>query len=245
MIIQKKQTIFLFLILLSVGFYSCQESEFDSLENSEEGYLGTTENNSIKQDVLENIDVLELPDISEPVYHMSYDASLTEEEAFAKFKVDEAKFLDEYSKHSKKGVSTEWWFIVYLETGVQTDNQTNGRSSLYTSFKTDKGYVGANYSLPNAGKTKGAKDFYGFRAYYPMKPVHWVQLICTQLSLIGTDGWFPKVFNVAATNINQSVPAVGATRINAKPNVWLDSHSSSGTSYYWNCNSSQRGLLAF
>lgn len=244
MITLNKLMAVLFVIVLSLGLYSCQESELESLENSEEGFESITGNSDSELEVVEDVEVLELPGLREPIFHASYDGSLSEEEALARYKVDEAKFLKEYVKNHK-GVSTEWFYRINLRTGTQSNNETNGKVSVYVRFKTDKGYLGQRYTLPNAGRYKGRWDWYTADTYYPGQAVRWVQVYCAQLALQGTDAWFPTNFVVGSGSWYQNVPATGNSRILKEPNVWLDSNTSSGWDTYWTCDSRYRGLLSF
>jgi len=238
----KKLSVYALIISLSIGLFSCEKSEIETSESSleEEGFKSTTGNSDTESLQFETLEG-EIQMEAKPLIIKYYPESFTEEEATAQFEKDSKHLMEEYRK---KGVSTEWFYRVNIRTGTQSNNTTNGRVSSYVRFRTDKGYVSQRYTLPNAGRNPGWV-YYVADTYYPGKAVSWVEIHCTQLALRGTDAWFPTNYNVGAGSWFQNVPATGNTRINASPNVWLDSNCSTCWDTYWTCNSSLRQRLNF
>jgi len=219
---------------LAVGFTSCQKSELNETEsteniNQEEGFRSVTGNSDSEVEEISK---------EKPIYHVTYKGNLTSEEAEARFEKDAAKFMAEYKK-SHRGVSTEWFYRIATRTGTQTHNDTDADVYGRVTFQTDKGFRNPGWvELDNFGndRERGDWDFYIFRATYPGQAVSWVEAECAQLALRGTDGWFVTRFYAQVYTSIQTLPSTGYSRIISSPNVWLDNASSSGWDYYTNCS---------
>jgi hypothetical protein len=222
------------IMTLTIGFVSCEKSELDSSDNTEaftqeEGFKSTTGNSNSK---LENISP------EKPVFHMTYEGSLSKKEANTKFEVDAARFMKKY-KNNNRAVSTEWFYSISTGTGTQTYNDTNANVWGKVTFQTDKGYRDAGWvKLDNPGNERGRGDwdFYIFRTTYPGEAVSWVETECATLTLEGTDGWFVTHFNAQVYESIQTLPASGNSGIISMPNIWLDNNTIRVWDSYTNCN---------
>lgn len=230
---------YLMLIALALFIGSCEKSELNvetPVLQQEEGFKSLTGNSDSK---LQNLSD------EKPIFYMKYKGNLTEEEANARFAIDEQAFMKEYKKNNK-GVSTEWFYRIVTHTGTQTNNDTDANVWGRVQFKTNKGNRNAGWKeLDNFGddREKGDWDYYVFRTSYPGQAVSWVEVDRACLALQGKDGWFVTHFYAQVYPSIQSISSTGYSRIISTPNVWLDNSTSSGWDYY--CNGNDVGRLNF
>ena len=177
---------------------------------------------------------------AEVVFHKSYDAELSEEEAAALWERDVKQFKKESAQNKVNGVSTEFFFGLEIWSGTQTHNGTNGYAGFYGAFETDQGLVISQFvELNTEGElgddAGGISDFYLVKVIIeePNDPISFVRAQWANLWLHGTDGWFVKRFSVYVEDQLQSVPASGrGSLIVHRINKWLDNETSDGWDVY-------------
>lgn len=227
-----------FVAIISISFFltSCEKTDDIVKEDSivkEEGNMSTT-NNDTKIFIDENEEVLE------PVMHMRFSDNLTKKEANAKWDIEVDKYITKYKLENpqlaERGVSTELFFRVRTKTGSQTDNDTDATVRSRLNFASNIGNLTTGWiGLDNFGddREKGDLDYYLFKVKINNSSISWARARYAQLALQGTDGWFPKWFDILIYDHDQSVPASGDSYIISNPNVWLDNSKSSDWDYYY------------
>jgi len=163
---------------------------------------------------------------------------MSKEEVDAQWEKMVTEYMSTVEKQelNDRGVSTEWFYTIKTRTGTQTHNDTDGDVYAYVNFNTSRGGVTQGGYLDNFwsnDREKGDWDAYLIRTYYPGQAVSWVQARWGQISLRGTDGWFPTDFDVHIYTSDQTVSATGYSRFYSAPNVWLDNSSSGGWDSYY------------
>ncbi|EZH75153.1 hypothetical protein ATO12_10540 [Aquimarina atlantica] len=206
---------------------SCEKSTVDAEvvnANEKEGFMSTTGNSNviITDDQSEAI---------QPIIHMSFSAETSKSEALAKFDEAIAKYHSKNNNENKgsvfSGPTKPWYYRVVTVTGKYQDTGsnhcgTNGSVRLDVGFLTDAGeIVKHNMKLDNPGndREEGAFDYYylGLNLPYDIK---WIEINAALIRLKGTDGWFLKEIDIVSTGDEDY------TRLNSKPNLWLDSSAS-------------------
>lgn len=219
---------YVFVIACTLVLLSCDKPILSTEPNTQvdlEGYNSTTGNS---ETVLEKKNL----EISVPLLHAHFDKVLSKEETGALFDQMVTKYMKSYER-TGKGVSTEWFYKIRTYTGTQTNNGTDGEVIGLVNFSTDKGDVTRYTFLNNPGDDReGGWDLYFIRTAIAGQAVSWVEVKNGKLFLKGTDGWFPKVFEVSVNPWEQSVSATGGSGFISEPNVWLDNNSASSWDIY-------------
>lgn len=228
-------------LLVFAGMFflvSCEKEDALVKDNSfvqEEGLKSTTGDQVMPIDASE----------AEVVLHKHYDGSLTAEEVDAKWIEDKSKFK---TILNQKGYSTEWFFDVRTYTGLQTNNESDGRVDVYIHFKTD---IDLNHNtgwntINNPGDDReGGWDLYLVRDYISGVSIQWIELKSAYVNLQGTDGWYIKNYEVRLETSDQNVSATGYSEIITTPELWLDSSTSTGWDSYFTGWITGTGRLTF
>ncbi len=221
-----KVTLLLVLSIMMVS--SCETSEFDSeIKSTQEGFMSTTANSDT---VIENDDSI----VTKPLLHMSFDGSLSKEEASTKFSEAVTKYMNENTKLNK-GVTNDWVYRVYTYTGTGVNNQTDGFVRFKAKFRTNLGYnqwtPKVELNNPGNDREQNQWDFYLLNAKITGGEVSWVEFADAFIELQGTDGWYMQYFWLFVLPEDQAVAATGRSEIFEGP-VWLDSTTSSGWDSY-------------
>ena len=176
---------------------------------------------------IENIDpadqgeVLELD--STVVFSMHLGAEVTEEDAKIEFDKAVDSYLSSLPESKSEAFSTEWFTNIYLYTGTQTDNDTNGKVRSAITYETSKGRHYASSVVLGSGNIdrKGGWDFYLIRDSFPGEAVEWVELVRGSICLQGNDDWFVTIFGAGIVEGDQSILATGRSYFFDYPNEWL------------------------
>lgn len=221
------------LIAWGLTVISCDKQEtetnFPKEAVLEEGFISTTGNSNSEIEISSQ-------EPNNPLLHMSYDASLSEAEATAKFQKEVAKF-EKKSGQTNKGGWIEYFILT--KTGDRNYAQTDARVTAVFSFRTDGGLVWTpELELNNPGddRESGRWDYYFFKewvdnnAYWWEYRTNWVELRYAHLRLYGTDGWYLERFSTEVKRYRGGgIASEGATYISTSPGQWLDNENPNPT----------------
>ncbi len=236
------------LLVCAVLIVSCEKSDLNTETNqsieTEEGFKSTTGNND---QVIENND----SKINQPILQLHFDKNVSKEEAMLK----RNEVVEEYMSKQptqQKGYSTELFYEVWIITGTQTDNNTDGFVSLATDFNSDQVDLlireSVQLDIPNYDDREGGWDYYFFRykGYRPERVrVSWVEIDSARLALQGTDGWFVKELTIAIFPSVQTAPASGGCYFSVSPNIWMDNEKPNGWDLYYTGSIENTGRILF
>lgn len=201
------------------------ETELPDYDNKEEGFKSLTGNSdSVNRDIFE---------VSSPILHKHYDASLSREEVDAKFNKEVEGYIQ---KNNLTARSTEWYYQIETYTGTGSSNGTNGNVWARVNFLTDQGHRHLAYVELDRfwiNDRKGGWDRYLFRSSIQNPSIDWVEIEQATLALQGTDGWYVEFFAVRVQNNYQRAPATGNSIMFSEPEIWLDNSTSGGWDYYY------------
>lgn len=171
---------------------------------------------------------------SKLVFHKNYDGNLSEEEAAAQFDEDLKKYMSENKYKSESGGFN---YVIETKTGNNgTDGEVqsmtgmilgnNNGSRVSIGVKKELNISNKNDRQPNSW------DFYHLHVDTGNSRPSWVELIGSEISLQGTDGWHLKTLFVkvrAFENPNTS----GLSIISDNPNVHLDNDNNNTLDGYY------------
>lgn len=210
------------LIAFALLIISCdkQETETDISKEAviEEGFMSTTEHS--------DSEIEESQEGLYPLLHISFDASLSEEEADAKFQTEISKLEKEVDQTTNKG-GRSVFYSIRTRTGGCTNCKTDGRVEASVSFKSQEGI---SYSpklyLDNHGddRERGQWDFYIFVHKIDVWD-EWIAVNRATINLQGRDGWYIKKLDVIIESINVPMfqwSVTGRSHLDSYPELWLD-----------------------
>ncbi|GAA4271489.1 hypothetical protein U6A24_12960 [Aquimarina gracilis] len=224
-----------FLILGVLFIVSCEKSDVETETNQ---ILETEKSEGFKSKTGNDGEILNIKETVAPVLKMHFDEGVPKNEAMLQFNAVVEEYISKQPKQANKGFSTEWFYRVWVKTGTQTNNQTNGDVGTYVRFTTSVGgYTPAFNWMDDAGDSlDGGWDGYLFRAAFPGQAIEWVEVDYGHLYLKGTDGWFVKEYVCQLWDSDQTVAATGFSGFWSHPNVWLDNDTSAGWDSYYSGN---------
>ncbi len=212
-----------------------QSLEIEEVQKSEiskknEGFKSTTGHDG---EILKNF-----KETVSPVLKVHFDDHVPLKEAMLKFDKEVKDYLRKQARPINKDFSTEWYYRVWVKTGTQTYNETDGPVGAYIRFTTSAGgYTPAFNWMNDAGSSlDGGYDGYLFRGAIPGAAVEWVEVDYGHLYLKGMNGWFVKEFICQLWESDQTIPATGFSEFWSYPNVWLDNDNADTWDYYYSGN---------
>lgn len=180
-----------------------------------------------------------------PSLHMSYDASLSEEEVNAKFRTEISKFEKEVGQTNR--TSGYLSFVIITKTGKYAYNDTDGNVRGTVIFDSDNGLLNLAFiELNNPGNDRESDQWDAYYLGAHVQQVNWVEVLAGGLFLQGTDGWKIDHVTFSAYSFNQYKPSSGGTILRVTPRTWLDNTTSSGWDHaFWYSDITSRGRLTF
>lgn len=207
---------------------SCEKSEIvtETIELSKEGLeneLGVPDQVSNEQE----------SEAMLPVLHMSFDKNMSPEEV----KLTWNKAVKDYTskKPIEKRVESGFNYTIYTQTGNEAENGTTDSVEAWIVFRLGNnidGHPVTNHHLRvslehddgASSRGQGQFDFYLFESILlnNVPDVSWVEVDQAFFGVIGSDNWFPTLFQTFVAPEWQNRPATGAAFLISYPNVWIE-----------------------